>query len=118
MSEENSLVLEAKLIDTEMWHDEILERVKSQMGKRGRKPKSGVVVENNVWDDVQYRRDYFNDYYKNVLKNKPIEMVECECGRAYNKLHKSQHNHSKHHILYMDIKGKILVEKNPVEKNV
>ncbi len=88
-------------------HDEILERVKLQMGKRGRKPKSGVVVENNVWDDVQYRRDYFNDYYKNVLKNKPIEMVECECGRAYNKLHKSQHNHSKHHILYMDIKGKI-----------
>ncbi len=117
MSEENNnLVLEAELIDT-TWHDEILEQVKQQMGKRGRKPKSGVVSEANVWDDSQYRKDYFNDYYKTVIKNKPIQMIDCCCGKSYNKLHKSQHNHSKHHILYMDIKGK-MVEKVPIEKNV
>ncbi len=110
---ENNLVL----------HNEILEMVKSQMKKRGRKPKGEN--DKKVWDDVQYKRDYFNDYYKNVLKNKPIEMVECECGKPYNRLHKSQHTHGKHHTLYMDIKGKLVQsetggvnpEKN-VEKNV
>ena len=86
-------------------HDEILVLVLKQMKKRGRKPAIGE-TEHNVWDDPQYKKDYFNDYYKNVIKNKPIVIIQCECGKEYQKIHKSQHNHSKHHKMYIELKKK------------
>ncbi len=97
-------------------HEDILVLVQQNMKKRGRKPKGPD--DTKVWDDHQYRKDYFNDYYKNVVKNKPIQIIQCECGKEYQKIHKSQHNHSKHHKMYMEFQ-KLLEDKlnNVVEKN-
>ncbi len=89
-------------------HEDILVLVKQQMKKKGRKPKA---EEEKLWDNKEYKRNYFNNYYatkrKEVLKNKPIEMVKCECGKEYNSQWKSQHCRTKHHIVYMEIKNNL-----------
>jgi hypothetical protein len=106
MSEQNSLVIseeEKKLI---------LENIKNEFKltakKRGRKPKA---QEDKVWDQPQYKKDYFNKYYHEKIKTKEVQMEDCpECGKSYNHLWKSQHKATKHHLLFIELKNKLLDE--------
>lgn len=79
--------------------------IKENMLKRGRKPRIGQ-VDYNVWDDPQYRKDYYNEYYRNKRASMPKESVICECGKEYKKHRLSSHKTTKHHILYMEFKEK------------
>ena len=87
-------------------HNDILNLVEANMKKRGRKPRIGQ-TDYNVWDDPQYRKDYYNEYYKNKVASLPKESVICECGREYKKHRLSSHKTTKHHILYMEFKNRL-----------
>ena len=123
MSEENNLVSEnikpniSNLIITEEEKNLILENIKNEFKltakKRGRKPKA---QEDKVWDQPQYKKDYFNKYYHEKIKNKEVVMETCpDCGKEYNHLWKSQHKKTKSHTLFIELKNKLLEGKKVVE---
>ncbi len=74
--------------------------------RRGRKPKTQT-DETKVWDNSDYRKQYYHKYYM-TKRNKTY--VTCECGTQCMETLKHIHEQSKHHQMYLEMKNKLLAE--------
>ena len=79
--------------------------------RRGRKPKvsSEETEEKKVWDDPDYRKNYYHNYYSN---KRDKNYITCECGTKCMETYKYIHEQSKHHQQYLDMKQKLIKELN------
>jgi hypothetical protein len=79
---------------------EILVVDEPAMTKRRGRPNKEVCL----WNDSEYKANYFKKYFEEARLN--TVMVECECGKKYSSVYKYKHMHSKWHTRYEELKNR------------
>lgn len=81
---------------------------------RGRPPKG--IESPHVWDDKDYKNEYFRSYYQR--RKEKSELLVCECGCKIQSHYKYKHLNTKFHKNFMGMLKLCLGVDDETEKKV